>query len=247
MHAIVFFSLFCNPCTGVLFQPCVAFLACYIGFRLDCRDGIFQFCPEDLCGLVFVVVAYQFVYWDFPRVRTSETNSFDEWVWKTWDCDAVHNGIFSGESVSDYFGLDQIENNDFLMFFLIKVHRFYDFLENNSNIQTVRTKCSASVDYWGGFCIVVARCLFRTVEILLFFSCLQSMELLGSYHWLISVLSNSQCRVHAFEENWGCSSMPLLRRKPFALVEPPEDLKPDELVHQIRFTKEIFRDYLYPI
>ncbi|BAT73205.1 DDT domain-containing protein DDB_G0282237 [Vigna umbellata] len=37
--------------------------------------------------------------------------------------------------------------------------------------------------------------------------------------------------------------MPLLRRKPFALAEPPEELKPDELVYQIRFTKEIFRDY----
>lgn len=41
--------------------------------------------------------------------------------------------------------------------------------------------------------------------------------------------------------------MPLLRRKPFALAEPPEELKPDELVYQIRFTKEIFRDYPYPI
>ncbi|XP_019458270.1 PREDICTED: DDT domain-containing protein DDB_G0282237-like isoform X2 [Lupinus angustifolius] len=37
--------------------------------------------------------------------------------------------------------------------------------------------------------------------------------------------------------------MPLLRRKPSALAEPPKDLKPDELVYQIRFTKEIFRDY----
>ncbi|CAJ1937697.1 unnamed protein product [Sphenostylis stenocarpa] len=37
--------------------------------------------------------------------------------------------------------------------------------------------------------------------------------------------------------------MPLLRRKPFALAKPPEELKPDELVYQIRFTKEIFRDY----
>ncbi|KAK2384943.1 hypothetical protein P8452_39748 [Trifolium repens] len=37
--------------------------------------------------------------------------------------------------------------------------------------------------------------------------------------------------------------MPLLRRKPFALTEPPQDLKPDEHVYQVRFTKEIFRDY----
>ncbi|XP_057972187.1 uncharacterized protein LOC131160480 isoform X3 [Malania oleifera] len=37
--------------------------------------------------------------------------------------------------------------------------------------------------------------------------------------------------------------MPLLKRKPFALLEPPEDLKPSELVYQVRFTKEIFRDY----
>lgn len=41
--------------------------------------------------------------------------------------------------------------------------------------------------------------------------------------------------------------MPLLRRKPFSLAEPPEDLKPDEPVYQIRFTKEIFQDYQYPI
>lgn len=37
--------------------------------------------------------------------------------------------------------------------------------------------------------------------------------------------------------------MPLFKRKPFALVEKPKDLKPNELVFQIRFTKEIFRDY----
>ncbi|RYR66294.1 hypothetical protein Ahy_A03g012281 isoform A [Arachis hypogaea] len=37
--------------------------------------------------------------------------------------------------------------------------------------------------------------------------------------------------------------MPLLRRKPFSLADPPKDLKPDEHVYQIRFTKEIFRDY----
>ncbi|KAK4416611.1 hypothetical protein Salat_2486600 [Sesamum alatum] len=37
--------------------------------------------------------------------------------------------------------------------------------------------------------------------------------------------------------------MPLYKRKPFALVEKPEDLKPQELVFQIRLTKEIFRSY----
>ncbi|KAL0449903.1 UNVERIFIED_CONTAM: DDT domain-containing protein DDB [Sesamum latifolium] len=37
--------------------------------------------------------------------------------------------------------------------------------------------------------------------------------------------------------------MPLYKRKPFALVEKPEDLKPQELIFQIRFTKEIFRSY----
>ncbi|RDY14651.1 Bromodomain adjacent to zinc finger domain protein 1A, partial [Mucuna pruriens] len=37
--------------------------------------------------------------------------------------------------------------------------------------------------------------------------------------------------------------MPLLRRKPFALAEPPNDLQPYDTVFQIRFTKEIFRDY----
>ncbi|KAL3630260.1 hypothetical protein CASFOL_023244 [Castilleja foliolosa] len=37
--------------------------------------------------------------------------------------------------------------------------------------------------------------------------------------------------------------MPLYKRKPFALVEKPDDLNPEELIFQIRFTKEIFRDY----
>ncbi|XP_071697927.1 uncharacterized protein [Rutidosis leptorrhynchoides] len=37
--------------------------------------------------------------------------------------------------------------------------------------------------------------------------------------------------------------MPLYKRKPFTLLERPDDLNPDELVYQIRFTKEIFRDY----
>lgn len=37
--------------------------------------------------------------------------------------------------------------------------------------------------------------------------------------------------------------MPLYKRKPFSLVEVPNDLDPKELVFQIRFTKEIFRDY----
>ncbi|XP_031262831.1 DDT domain-containing protein DDB_G0282237-like [Pistacia vera] len=38
--------------------------------------------------------------------------------------------------------------------------------------------------------------------------------------------------------------MPLLKRKPVALLEPPQDLEPHELVYQVRFTKEIFRNYL---
>ncbi|KAG5031823.1 hypothetical protein AAZX31_06G152600 [Glycine max] len=37
--------------------------------------------------------------------------------------------------------------------------------------------------------------------------------------------------------------MPLLKRKPFVLPEPPDDLEPHENVYQIRFTKEIFQDY----
>ncbi|XP_073013185.1 uncharacterized protein [Typha latifolia] len=37
--------------------------------------------------------------------------------------------------------------------------------------------------------------------------------------------------------------MPLYKRKPFTLLEPPQDLDPHELVFQVRFTKEIFRDY----
>ncbi|KAJ3675511.1 hypothetical protein LUZ60_004553 [Juncus effusus] len=38
--------------------------------------------------------------------------------------------------------------------------------------------------------------------------------------------------------------MPLYKRKPFALLDPPKDLKPNESVFQVRFTKEIFTDYL---
>ncbi|EOX94057.1 DDT domain-containing protein, putative isoform 1 [Theobroma cacao] len=37
--------------------------------------------------------------------------------------------------------------------------------------------------------------------------------------------------------------MPFFKRKPFGLAEPPKDLEPYELVYQVRFTKEIFRDY----
>ncbi|XP_062219321.1 uncharacterized protein LOC133919087 [Phragmites australis] len=37
--------------------------------------------------------------------------------------------------------------------------------------------------------------------------------------------------------------MPLFKRKPFSLLEPPKDLDPKEKVFQIRFSKEIFRDY----
>ncbi|XP_020573624.1 DDT domain-containing protein DDB_G0282237 isoform X2 [Phalaenopsis equestris] len=37
--------------------------------------------------------------------------------------------------------------------------------------------------------------------------------------------------------------MPLYKRKPYLLADPPKDLDPNELVYQIRFTKEIFRDY----
>lgn len=37
--------------------------------------------------------------------------------------------------------------------------------------------------------------------------------------------------------------MPLYKRKPFSLADAPSDLNPNELVYQVRFTKEIFRDY----
>uniref|UniRef100_A0ACD5ZER4 Uncharacterized protein n=1 Tax=Avena sativa TaxID=4498 RepID=A0ACD5ZER4_AVESA len=37
--------------------------------------------------------------------------------------------------------------------------------------------------------------------------------------------------------------MPLLKKKPFSLLEPPKDLNPEDKVFQIRFTKEIFLDY----
>ncbi|KAM3367571.1 hypothetical protein ACQJBY_016260 [Aegilops geniculata] len=37
--------------------------------------------------------------------------------------------------------------------------------------------------------------------------------------------------------------MPLFKRTPFFLLDPPKDLDPKEKVFQVRFTKEIFRDY----
>ncbi|RZC54089.1 hypothetical protein C5167_012949 [Papaver somniferum] len=37
--------------------------------------------------------------------------------------------------------------------------------------------------------------------------------------------------------------MPLYKRKPFPLVDSPDDLEPRDLVFQVRFTKEIFKDY----
>ena len=40
--------------------------------------------------------------------------------------------------------------------------------------------------------------------------------------------------------------MPLFKRKPYLLRKPPKDLLPDEDVFQVRFTKEVFRDYTYP-
>lgn len=40
--------------------------------------------------------------------------------------------------------------------------------------------------------------------------------------------------------------MPLFKRKPYVLRKPPKDLLADEDVFQVRFTKEIFRDYTYP-
>jgi hypothetical protein len=40
--------------------------------------------------------------------------------------------------------------------------------------------------------------------------------------------------------------MPLFKRKSYVLRKPPKDLLADEDVFQVRFTKEIFRDYTYP-
>ncbi|KAM0916681.1 hypothetical protein ACQ4PT_010025 [Festuca glaucescens] len=37
--------------------------------------------------------------------------------------------------------------------------------------------------------------------------------------------------------------MPLFKRTPFFLLDPPKDLDPKEKVFEVRFTKEIFRDY----
>ncbi|CAN8236932.1 unnamed protein product [Cochlearia groenlandica] len=37
--------------------------------------------------------------------------------------------------------------------------------------------------------------------------------------------------------------MPLLKQSSHKLLDPPKDLEPQELVYQVRFTKEIFKDY----
>ncbi|KAJ4965770.1 hypothetical protein NE237_017619 [Protea cynaroides] len=47
-------------------------------------------------------------------------------------------------------------------------------------------------------------------------------------------------RLNVFGRKTGVNSE---TRKPFPLVEPPSDLEPNEHVFQVRFTKEIFRDY----
>ncbi|WOK97380.1 DDT domain-containing protein [Canna indica] len=41
--------------------------------------------------------------------------------------------------------------------------------------------------------------------------------------------------------------MPLYKRRTFSLLESPKDLDAHDFVFQIRFTKEIFRDYEYPL
>jgi hypothetical protein len=45
---------------------------------------------------------------------------------------------------------------------------------------------------------------------------------------------------------WAAFIMPLYKRKLYTLMKPPKDLKLDEQVFQVRFTKEIFRQYQYP-
>jgi hypothetical protein len=45
---------------------------------------------------------------------------------------------------------------------------------------------------------------------------------------------------------WAAFIMPLYKRKLYTLMKPPKDLKLDEQVFQVRFTKEIFREYQYP-
>jgi hypothetical protein len=45
---------------------------------------------------------------------------------------------------------------------------------------------------------------------------------------------------------WPDFIMPLYKRKLYTLMKPPKDLKLDEQVFQVRFTKEIFREYQYP-
>lgn len=64
------------------------------------------------------------------------------------------------------------------------------------------------------------------------------VQLLKFWHWDIA-------RFCGFWSGW-VPTMPLLKKKPFTLLEPPKDLEPNELVYQVRFTKEIFRDYEYP-
>ncbi|KAK8301856.1 hypothetical protein V6Z12_D04G049100 [Gossypium hirsutum] len=67
------------------------------------------------------------------------------------------------------------------------------------------------------------------------------MTLLVDFGGRHRIISYSVVLVHLSEEAvW---KMPLFKRKPFDLAKPPEDLEPSDLVYQVRFTKEIFRDY----
>jgi hypothetical protein len=45
---------------------------------------------------------------------------------------------------------------------------------------------------------------------------------------------------------WAAFIMPLYKRQLYTLMKPPKDLKLDEQVFQVRFSKEIFREYQYP-
>lgn len=127
-------------------------------------------------------------------------------------------------------------------------HFYFFHLNHNSQILwfsyiIVKTNFWAKVDYdsHSGFWIVAANSFCSgTVDIFILMNgTIKIIPLKG--------LCSVKLSMQGADGRWGSFTMPLLRRKAFALVEPPEDLKLDEQVYTIRYTKEIFRDYPYPL
>lgn len=61
--------------------------------------------------------------------------------------------------------------------------------------------------------------------------------------FLMSLFFSRVCDELCVIRQYKYNTMPLYKKKPFPMVDNPTDLSPDEAVFQVRFTKEIFRDY----